>query len=140
MKIPETIVSTRGRLAGITALASVALFSSLYLQYVVLDQPCKYCLVLRYLTAAILAVSLAGQVKLSLAQDIAILLSGAGLVGVGVSILLIFDELYPSSGICTTCTISPYIMGISLYYYSLIYTALVLGLSISIALKKQEGP
>jgi disulfide bond formation protein DsbB len=140
LKIIETVFSTRARLAGITTLASVALFSSLYLQYVALYQPCRYCLVLRYLTAAILVVSLVAQVRLSLAQSITALISGAGLVGVGVSTFLIFDELYPSAAICTSCTFSPFIAGISLYYYSFVYMALVLGLAVSIVLKGEEGP
>jgi disulfide bond formation protein DsbB len=139
LKTLQTLISTKGRLCAITLLSSIALFSSLYLQYVSLYQPCKYCLILRYLTAGILVVSFVGYVRPNLVKDIAALESGAGLVGVGVSTLLIIDELFPATGICTSCSFSPPIMGVSLYYYSFTYMALVLALSISIALKKEEG-
>ncbi len=82
---------------------------------------------------------MAGYVRPNLVKDIAALESGAGLVGVGVSTFLIIDELFPSTGICSSCAFSPFIMGVSLYYYSFTYMALVLGLSISIALKKEKG-
>ncbi len=63
-------------------------------------------------------------------------LAGASLIGLGVSAFLIADELFPTAGICTACAFAPFVMGISLYYYSLVFMATVLGLSLAITLGK----
>ena len=136
MKPLAAVASPRCMLAGISLLSSIALFSSLYLQYIALYQPCVYCYVLRYLTTGILVMSLAGYVLPRLIREVAPLISGASVVGVGVSTFLIFDELFPTAGFCTACAFAPLIFGVSLYYFSLVFMATVLGLSLPIAFKK----
>ncbi len=87
---------------------------------------------------AILVMAVAGLVYANFGKDMASILSGASMVGVGVSIFLIFDELFPAEGICTACAFSPSILRISLYYYALVFTLLVLVFSLSIVLRKEE--
>ena len=136
MKTIARLFSPRTALAEITLLSGIALFSSLYLQYVALYLPCRYCYVLRYLTLGILIVSAVGQILPRLAADISTSICGVSLVGVGVSVFLIADELFPTTGICAACVFAPPILGISLYDYSLAFMVIVLGLSLSVALRK----
>lgn len=137
MKALEVLTSVKGRLSGIVLLSGIALSSSLHLQYVELYPPCVYCYVLRYLTLAILVMAVAGLVNAKFGRGIASLLSGVSMVSVGISIFLIFDELFPARGICNACAFSPSILGISLYYYALVFTLLVLALSLSIVLRDE---
>jgi len=73
MKTVASLISPRFLLAGITFLSSVALSSSLYLQYVEGYQPCVYCYVLRYLTLGMLAASLIEQFAPNLIGDVWVL-------------------------------------------------------------------
>ncbi len=117
---------------GLSLLSVVALLSSFYLQYVEGYQPCVYCYVLRYLTMGILATSTLALLARSLQNRLSAVLAGLGLVGTGVSFYLILDETFPSAAICTACSITPIIFGVSLYHYSIAFMALVLGVSVSI--------
>ncbi len=135
MKTVASLVSPRILLAGIALLSSLALFSSLYLQYVALYQPCRYCYVLRYLTVGILAASLVGLFAPRLSTDIAAAISAASLIGTFVSAFLVVNEALPSEGICTSCAFTPFILGVSLYYYSLVFMAMVLVVSVIIMLR-----
>ncbi len=117
---------------GVSALAGVALFSSFYLQYVAGYQPCIYCNVLRYLTVGILLFSLAGLLLPGRISEVSAALAAAGLVGSAVSVYLIANQLFPSAQICTVCSVTPFIFGISIYYYSLTFMAIVLGIPISL--------
>ena len=132
MKAHLSLPSQRTRILGILLLSGIALFSSLYLQYVAGYEPCIYCYVLRYLTVGILMLSISAIVAPSVTSDISAALIGLGLVGTGLSGYLILDETFPSAGICTACSITPVIFGVSLYYYSIIFMAIVLGISITI--------
>ena len=132
MKAHLSLPSQRNRLLGILVLSGIALFSSFYLQYAAGYEPCIYCYVLRYLTVGILMLSISAIVAPSIMSDISAALAGLGLVGTGLSGYLILDETFPSAGICTACSITPAILGVSLYYYSIIFMAIVLGVSITI--------
>lgn len=136
MKILGALFTVRNSLILIASLSGAALFSSFYLQYASGYQPCFYCYVLRYLTLGILGLSVAGLAFRYLASDLSAALAGMSFVGTGVSGYLILDELFPSSEICTACSFSPLILGISLYYYSLAFTTIVVGLSLGILLGK----
>lgn len=116
---------------GLVGVSSTALFSSFYFQYVEGYEPCIYCYVLRYLTIGILAVSAFGALAGGLAGGASAVLVSLGLVGTGVSSYLILDETFPNASICTACSVTPMILGISLYYYSIAFMTIVLGLSIS---------
>ncbi len=140
MTTVASLVSPRTLLAGITLLSSLALSSSLYLQYVALYQPCRYCYSLRYLTAGILIVSLFGQLVPRLTRDIAASTAAASMIGVGVSLFLVVNEALPTEGICTACAFAPFILGVSLYYYSLVFMAMVLGLSLTVMLWNWTSP
>ncbi len=117
---------------GLVGVSSVALLSSFYLQYIAGYEPCIYCYVLRYLTVGILALTTFGLVARSFLDELSAVLAGLGLVGTGVSGYLILDETFPSAEICTACSVTPVIFGVSLYYYSIIFMAIVLGISITI--------
>ena len=132
MKTPLSLLSQRTRILGILLLSGIALFSSLYLQYAAGYEPCIYCYVLRYLTVGILLLSVSALLVPSVTSDITAALAGLGLVGTGLSGYLILDETFPSAGICTACSITPVIFGVSLYYYSIVFMAVVLGVSITI--------
>ena len=116
---------------GISAASGLALSSSLYLQYVAGYQPCIYCYVLRYLTLGVLALSVFGLLIRSWTADVSAATAALGLVGIGVSVYLVLDETFPSASICTACSFSPVILGVSLYYYSLAFMTLVLGVSLT---------
>ena len=132
MKAHLSLPSQRTRILGILLLSGIALFSSLYLQYAAGYEPCIYCYVLRYLTVGIFLLSISVILVPSVTSDISAALAGLGLVGTGLSGYLILDEMFPSAGICTACSITPVIFGVSLYYYSIIFMAIVLGVSITI--------
>ncbi len=134
MRTVASLISPKALLAGITSLSSLGLSSSLYLQYVAGYQPCVYCYILRYLTLGMLAVSVIGQFAPILIRDISAAIAGTSLIGLGVSAFLITDNLFPTAGICTVCAFAPNILGVSLYYYSLIFMAMVLALSLTVML------
>jgi disulfide bond formation protein DsbB len=113
-------------------MSAVALFSSFYLQYVAGYQPCVYCYILRYLTIGILGVSAFGTFTRSISGDVAAVLASLGLVGSGLSAYLILDEAFPSASICTACSVTPIILGVSLYYYSIVFMSAVLAVSITL--------
>ncbi len=135
MKKVTTLISPKALLAGITFPSSVALSSSLYLQYVAGYPPCVYCYILRYLTLGMLVVSVIGQYPPNLVGDVSAALAGASLIGLGLSAFLITDELFPTAGFCNACAFAPFVLGISLYYYSLAFMSTVLGLSLAITLR-----
>lgn len=116
----------------ILLMSAVALFSSFYLQYVEAYQPCVYCHILRYLTIGILGVSAFGTFAKSFTGDASAVLASLGLVGSGLSAYLILDEAFPSASICTACSVTPMILGVSLYYYSIAFMSAVLAVSITI--------
>ena len=132
MKAHLSLPSQRNRLLGILLLSGIALFSSFYLQYVEGYEPCIYCYVLRYIAVGILLLSISALLVPSVTSDISAALAGLGLVGTGLSSYLILDETFPSAGICTACSVTPVIFGVSLYYYSIVFMAIVLGVSITI--------
>jgi len=124
--------SQKARMTGILLMSAVALFSSFYLQYVEAYQPCVYCYILRYLTIGILGVSAFGTFTRSFTGDVAAVLASLGLVGSGLSAYLILDEAFPSASICTACSVTPIILGVSLYYYSIVFMLAVLAASVTI--------
>lgn len=95
-------------------------------------QPCIYCYVLRYLTLGTLAVSLSALVFPNWTADISAAIMALSVVGTGVSAYLILDDLFPASSICTACSYAPLIFGVSLYYYSIAFMAIVLGVSVTV--------
>jgi len=124
--------SQKARMTGILLMSAVALFSSFYLQYVAGYQPCVYCYILRYLTMGILGVSAFGTFTRSFTGDVSAVLASLGLVGSGLSAYLILDEAFPSASICTACSVTPIILGVSLYYYSIVFMLAVLAASVTI--------
>ena len=118
--------SVKTRMLGLVGLSSIALFSSFYLQYVAGYQPCIYCYVLRYLTLGMLALSSLGLFAGRFVSEMSAVLAGLGLVGTGISAYLILDEMFPSASICTACSVIPIILGVSLYYYSIVFMAIIL--------------
>ena len=119
-------------MTSILLMSAVSLFSSLYIQYVAGYQPCLYCYILRYLTIGIIGVSAFGTFAKSFTGDASAVLSSLGLVGTGLSAYLILDEAFPSASICTACSVTPIILGVSLYYYSIAFMSTVLAVSITI--------
>ncbi len=126
------LFSTRIRIGGILLLSATALSSSFYLELAEGYSPCIYCYVLRYLTVGMLVLSTIGLLAKGFVHDISALLASLGLVGTGVSGYLILDEAFPSAAICTACSVVPIIFGVSLYYYSIGFMGIVLGISISL--------
>ncbi len=126
------LLSTRIRIGGILLLSATALSSSFYLELAEGYIPCIYCYVLRYLTVGMLVLSTIGLLAKGFVNGISVLLASLGLVGTGVSGYLILDEAFPSATICRACSVVPIIFGISLYYYSIAFMAIVLGASITI--------
>ena len=124
--------SQKARMPSILLMSAVALFSSFYLQYVETYQPCVYCYILRYLTIGILGVSALGTFAKSFTGEVSAVLASLGLVGSGLSAYLILDEAFPSASICTACSVTPIILGVSLYYYSIAFMSAVLAVSITI--------
>lgn len=138
MKDPLGFLPFRFRWVGVSALAGVALFSSFYLQYIAGYQPCIYCYVLRYLTVGILELGLAGLLVPGRTSDVSAASLAVGLVGIGVSVYLIVNQLFPSARICTACSTTPYILGVSLYYYSLAFMVIAVGILMTVLVSGNE--
>ncbi len=85
----------------------------------------------------LVAVSALALLLPSWTSGLAAITVAMGAVGTGVSVYLIVDELFPRAAVCTACGSSPIILGVSLYYYSIVFMSIVFGLALTVVLENR---